>query len=67
MCDRNTNTPVKDELDKSDKKDDLNELTWKIIILERFDLKYEVLLIRMAAVKSMKQSLQCIEGRFDNF
>ena len=53
MCDRNTNTPVKDELDKSDKKDDLNELTWKIIILERFDLKYEVLLIRRAAVKSM--------------
>ena len=53
MCDRNTNTSVKDKLDKSDKKGDLNELMWKLIILERFDLKYEVLLIRRAAVKSM--------------
>ena len=53
MCDRNTNTSVKEKLDKSEKKDDLNELLWKLIILERFDLKYEVLLIRRAAVKFM--------------
>ena len=53
MCDRNTNTPVKDELDKSDKKGGLNELMWKLIILERFDLKYELLLIRRAVAKFM--------------
>ena len=53
MCDRNTNTSVKDKLDKSDKKDDLNELMWKLIILERFDLKYELLLIRRAVAKFM--------------
>ena len=53
MCDRNTNTSVKDKLDKSDKKGGLNELMWKLIILERFDLKYELLLIRRAAVKGL--------------
>ena len=52
MCDRNTNTSVKDELNKN-QKEDLNELMWRLIILERFDLKYQLLLIRRAAVKFM--------------